>query len=302
MSDDIEILDRLFAGFVIGNASLERLWTGARWAEGPVYFPDARQLLFSDIPNDRMLRWIDGGDVTVFRQPANYTNGHTRDRQGRLVSCQHGTRSVTRTELDGTVTVLADRIDGRRFNSPNDVVVRSDGSVWFTDPPYGILSDYEGHKAPSELDGCYVYRLDPGTGDVEVAVEDMTKPNGLSFSVDETVLYVTDSGRSHDPQGPRNIRAYDVRDGRVVPGGRTVAEISPGIPDGMAVDSEGFLWCSAGDGVHCVSPDGTLLGKIRVPEGVSNCTFGGPKANRLFITATTSLYAIYVNRTGAQML
>ncbi|NEE03112.1 SMP-30/gluconolactonase/LRE family protein [Phytoactinopolyspora halotolerans] len=306
MADGVEVVDALFSQFVLGNASLERLWTGARWAEGPVYFADARQLLFSDIPNDRMLRWVDvggpgdGGVTTVYRQPSEYANGHTRDREGRLVSCQHGTRSVTRTELDGSITVLAERIGGRRLNSPNDVVVKSDGSVWFTDPPYGILSDYEGHKAPSELDGCCVYRLDPATGALDVVVDDMVKPNGLAFSVDESVLYVTDSGRSHDPQGPRHIRAYDVRDGRELAAGRVVAEVAPGNPDGLAVDDEDYLWCSAGDGVHCLAPDGTLLGKILVPETVSNCTFGGAKRNRLFITATTSLYAIYLNRAGAQ--
>jgi gluconolactonase len=296
---DVEVLDSRFSEFVLGNASLERLWTGARWAEGPVYFADAGQLLFSDIPNDRILRWVDGGDVTVFRQPSRYANGHTRDRQGRLVSCEHGSRAVTRTELDGTVTVLADRLGERRLNSPNDVVVRSDGSVWFTDPPYGILTEYEGHKSPSELDGCFVFRLDPATGQLDVVVEDMVKPNGLAFSTDETVLYVTDSGKSHDADGPSHIRAYDVRDGAELTAARVVADIAPGNPDGLAVDEEGFLWCSAGDGVHCLTPDGKTLGKIKVPEAVSNCAFGGPKRNRLFITATTSLYAIFLNRRGA---
>ena len=300
MSSDFEILDALFASFVIGNAPLEHLHTGMRWAEGPVYFADARHLLVSDIPNDRMLRVPDEGGISVFRQPSNFANGSTRDAQGRLVTCEHGGRRVTRTELDGSTTVLADRVNDRRLNSPNDVVVRSDGSVWFTDPPYGILTDYEGHRADSELDGCYVFRLDPGTGNLEIVADDMVKPNGLAFSCDETVLYIADSGASHDPHGPHHIRAYDVRNGRTLTRSRVVAEISPGVPDGLTVDSEDYIWCSAGDGVHCLSPDGTPLGRIRVPETVSNCTFGGPKNNRLFVTATTSLYAIYLDRSGAQ--
>jgi gluconolactonase len=299
VADGIEVVDPLFRSFVLGNAALERLHTGLRWAEGPVYVADTRELLVSDIPNNRILRITDEGTVSTFRQPSDYANGQTRDRQGRLVTCEHGTRRVTRTEPDGTITVLADRFAGARLNSPNDVVVHSDGSVWFTDPPYGILSDYEGHRAPSELDGCYVFRFDPPTGDLDVVVDDMVKPNGLAFSTDETVLYVADSGASHDPDGPHHLRAYDVRDGRTLGLGRTVAEISPGIPDGLAVDDEDFLWCSAADGVHCLSPDGTLLGRIRVPETVSNCVFGGPARNRLFVTATSSVYAIYLNRRGA---
>jgi gluconolactonase len=299
MDDEVEVLDAVFASFVLGNASLERLHTGMRWAEGPVYFADARQLLVSDIPNDRVLRLPDDDGVSIFRQPSNFANGNTRDRQGRLITCEHGTRSVTRTELDGRVTVLVDRFQGRRLNSPNDVVVRSDGSVWFTDPPYGILSDYEGHRADSELDGCYVFRLDPETGALDVVADDMVKPNGLAFSTDQTVLYVADSGASHDPDGPHHLRAYDVVNGRELGRPRVLADISPGIPDGLRVDSEDFLWCCAGDGVQCLSPDGALLGRIRVPEVVSNCAFGGPKRNRLFITASTSLYAIYLNRTGA---
>lgn len=300
MNDDVEVIDTLFASFVLGNASLERLHTGMRWAEGPVYFADARQLIVSDIPNDRMLRLPDDGGVTVFRQPSNYANGNTRDRQGRLVTCEHGTRRVTRTELDGTVTVLADRLGDRRLNSPNDVVVKSDGSVWFTDPTYGIANDYEGHRADPELDACYVLRLDPGSGRLDVVADDMVMPNGLAFSTDETVLYVADSGATHDPDGPHHLRAYEVRDGRTITRPRVVADISPGVPDGLTVDSEDYIWCSAGDGVHCLSPDGALLGRIRVPETTSNCTFGGPKRNRLFIAATTSLYAIYLNRTGAE--
>lgn len=300
MPDEVEIVDRRFADFVLGNAALERLASGLRWAEGPLYVADAGHVLISDIPNDRVVRWVEDGGLSVFRHPSQFVNGQTRDRAGRLVSCEHGTRRVTRTEVDGSVTVLADSYQGKRLNSPNDVVVKSDGSVWFTDPTYGILSDYEGHKARSELDGCYVFRLDPQTGDLDVVVDDMVKPNGLAFSTDETVLYVADSGRSHDPGGPHHVRAFEVHGGRWLGASHMVAEVSPGVPDGLAVDDEDFLWCSAADGVHCYTPDGTLLGRIRVPETVANCAFGGPKRNRLFIAATTSLYAIYLNRRGAQ--
>lgn len=300
MNDDVEVIDTLFASFVLGNASLERLHTGLRWAEGPVYLADTRQLLVSDIPNDRMLRLPDDGAVSVFRQPSNFSNGNTRDHQGRLVTCEHGDRRVTRTELDGTVTVLADRIGDRRLNSPNDVVVKSDGSVWFTDPTYGILNDYEGHRADPELDGCYVLRLDTETGDLDVVADDMVMPNGLAFSTDETVLYVADSAASGIRGGPRHIRAYEVRNGSELAAPRVVAEVSPGVPDGFRVDTEDYLWCGAREGVHCLSPDGRQLGRIRVPEVVANCTFGGPKRNRLFIAASTSVYAIYLNRTGAQ--
>jgi len=300
MSEGTESFDRLFDSFVIGNASLEKLWTGARWAEGPVWFGDARCLLFSDIPNDRMLRWVEGGPVTVFRQPANYTNGHYRDGQGRLISCEHGGRRVTRTEVDGSITVVADRFEGGRLNSPNDVVVKSDGSVWFTDPPYGIYSHYEGHKAESEYGGQFVFRADPETGAVDVMAEDFVRPNGLAFSPDETILYIADSGLTEDHDGPHHIRAFDVEDGRRLTGGRILIEVSPGFPDGLRVDTEGFIWSSAADGVHCYAPDGRLLGKILVPETVANVTFGGPERNRLFVTATSSLYSIYLNREGAQ--
>ena len=300
MTAGIQSFDRLFDSFVLGNASLEQLWTGARWAEGPVWFGDSRSLLFSDIPNDRMLRWVEGGPVTVFRQPAGYTNGHYRDGRGRLVSAEHGGRRITRTEIDGSITVIADRFEGGRLNSPNDVVVKSDGTVWFTDPPYGIYSHYEGHKADSEYGAQFVFRADPETGAVDVVAEDFARPNGLAFSPDETVLYIADSGRTDDPDGPHHIRAFDVIDGRRLTGGRVLLEVSPGFPDGLRVDSAGFIWSSAADGVHCYAPDGRLLGKILVPEPVANVTFGGPQRNRMFITATSSLYSIYLNREGAQ--
>jgi gluconolactonase len=296
-----EIHDPRFRRMIVGSARLEELYTGCRWAEGPVWFSDANQLLWSDIPNQRMLRWTPEGGVSVFRQPSNFSNGHTRDRQGRLVSCEHGTRRVTRTEIDGSITALAESYQGKRLNSPNDVVVHSDGTVWFTDPTYGILSDYEGYCAEPEQETRNVYRLDPQTGELAAVVTDFNQPNGLAFSPDEKILYVADSGASHDEELPRHIRAFDVVEGRRLVNGRVFASIDNGIPDGIRTDTAGNLWSSAGDGVHCFAPDGTLLGKILVPQTVANLTFGGPRRNRLFIAATTSLYSIYVTATGAQI-
>ena len=300
MDDETEIFDSRFSDCLLGNCQVERLYQGTLWAEGPVYFCDGDFLLWSDIPNNRMMKWTAGAGVTVFRQPSNYSNGHTRDRQGRLVSCEHGTRRVTRTEWDGTITVLADSYQGKRLNSPNDVVVTSDGSVWFSDPTYGILSDYEGARTAGELDGCYLFRLDPESGALAIASDDFHKPNGLAFSPDERVLYVADTGRSHDPDGPHHIRAFDVDEAGHLSNGRVFAVCETGLFDGFRIDEDGNLWTSAGDAVDCYGPDGTLLGRIKIGEMVSNLTFGGPKKNRLFITATTSLYALYVNRRGIQ--
>lgn len=290
-----EIHDPLFGSYVMGNAPVKRLATGFDWVEGPVWFGDQGCLLFSDIPSNRIMRWSEEG-LTTFRNPANYTNGHTRDRQGRLVSCEHGGRRVTRTEWDGTITVLADGFQGKRFNSPNDVIVASDGAVWFTDPHYGIMTDYEGFKAAEELP-CSVYRIAPD-GTVEAVITDMACPNGLAFSPDESRLYVADTGRmfSSDPQ---HIKVFDMVGGRPV-NGRIFHTISPGCADGIRVDSDRNLWSSAADGVHCIGPDGRLLGKILVPEVVSNICFGGRAKHRLFITATTSVYSVILNRRGVQ--
>jgi gluconolactonase len=300
MSGDFEVVDERFRFMTLGNAWVEKLHGGMLWAEGPVWSADGNYLLWSDIPNNVILQWAEGLGVRVYRHPSNNTNGHTRDRQGRLVSCEHGARRVTRTEHDGSITVLADRYKGKRLNSPNDVVVKSDGSVWFTDPPYGIMSDYEGHKAKSEIGACNVYRIDPKSGDLSAVADDFNKPNGIAFSPDEQILYVADTGGSHDPDGEHHIRAFDVVGGKKLRNGRVFAQIRPGLADGFRVDTDGNVWTSAGDGVHCFSPKGELLGKIRVPEVVSNVCFGGPKRNRLFITATTSLYAVYVAQVGAQ--
>ncbi|MGW0519507.1 SMP-30/gluconolactonase/LRE family protein [Crossiella sp. NPDC003009] len=285
-----EVLDERFQR-VAGDDYLEVLFGGGRWLEGPAYFPAGRYLVFSDIPNDRMLRWDETtGAVGVFRQPANYSNGHTVDRQGRLVSCEQGARRVTRTEPDGTVTVLADQWQGRKLNSPNDIVQRSDGSLWFTDPSYGIDSDYEGNRAESETDGCHVYRIDPG-GEVTRVAEDFARPNGLAFSADEQQLYVADTRHRH-------IRRFTVRDNGTLSGGEVFAECTAGNPDGIRLDELGRVWLAAGDGLHCFAPDGTLIGKLRVPEVCANLTFGGPKRNNLYICATSSVYSIRVNFNG----
>jgi gluconolactonase len=304
-SHEYAILDLAFTTLINLNARLVKLWTGAAWAEGPVWFGDAHQLLFSDIPNDRVLRFVPdlsglGGAVSVFRQPASNANGHTRDREGRLVSCEHGARRVTRTEHDGRITVLADRWQGKRLNSPNDVVVKSDGTVWFTDPPYGILSDLEGWKAELEYGGCHLFRFDPRSGELVAAADDFVKPNGLAFSPDEKRLYVADTGASHDPDGPRHIRAFEVGEDNRLGGGEVFATCDAGLFDGLRTDTEGHVWTSAGDGVHGYAPDGRLLGKILVPEVVANVCFGGPKRNRLFICGTTSLYAVLTQVNGAQ--
>lgn len=281
---------------------LETLATGLLWGEGPVWFGDARHLLFSDIPNNRILKWNEEtGDVSLFRYPSNHSNGNTRDREGRLVTCEHGGRRVTRTEHDGSITVLAHAFEGKRLNSPNDVVVKSDGTVWFTDPPYGILTDYEGNKAESEIGAFNVYRLDPSTGELRIAANDFVKPNGLAFSPDETELFIADSGRSHDPEAPHHVRRFKVEpDGRLS-GGAVFCRIEPGIPDGIRFDERGALWVAAGDGAHCYAADGTLIGKIFVGEVIANLCFGGAKRNRLFMAGQSGLYSVYLNTRGVQL-
>jgi len=276
-----------------GDRRMEVLHTGCRWTEGPAYFPAGRYLLFSDIPNDRLLRWDETtGVVGVFRQPARYANGHSVDRRGRLISCEHGARQVTRDEPDGSCTVLASRYQGKRLNSPNDVVERADGSIWFTDPTYGIRSDYEGHQADSEIGASHVYRIGAGA-QLRIAADDFTQPNGLAFAPDEWRLYISDSEERH-------IRVFGVtRDGRLT-GGDVFARCGAGTFDGLRVDSAGRVWAAAGDGLHCFHPDGTLLGKLLVPETVANLSFGGAQRNHVFICATTSVYALRVTVTGAR--
>jgi gluconolactonase len=295
----IQVVDPSFMKYRVNNAAVERLATGFRWAEGPVWFGDGRYLLWSDIPNNRIMRWDEAtGAVGVFRQPSNYANGNTRDRQGRLVTCEHDSRRVTRTEYDGTVGVVLDRYDGKPLNSPNDVVVKSDDSVWFTDPPFGILSNYEGHVAPVELP-TNVYRVDRN-GRATVVVGDIPRPNGLAFSPDESRLYVVVSGAQ-----PRQIRVYDVV-GDKVANGRVLVDCGAGIPDGFRCDTDGNLWCGWGggegqDGVAVFNPEGVLIGRVLLPERAANLCFGGVKRNRLFIAGSQSLYALYVNAQGATL-
>jgi gluconolactonase len=298
----IEILDERFAPYRIFSAAVERLFTGCRWAEGPVWFGDGRYLLWSDIPNNRIVRWDEEtGRVSVFRKPSNFANGHTRDRQGRLVSCEHDTRRVTRTEYDGTITVLADKFDGKPLNSPNDVVVKSDDSVWFTDPPFGILGNYEGHTATPELP-TNVYRLDK-TGRLTVATGEINRPNGLAFSPDESKLYVVEAGLT-----PRVIQVFDVVDnGTKLANKRAFVSAEPGgTPDGFRVDVDGNLWCGWGmgnaqqDGVKVFDPSGKPIGFIALPERCANVCFGGVKRNRLFMAASHSVYSLYVNTQGVK--
>jgi gluconolactonase len=299
----VEVFDKRFPR--VGPAGVERIATGFRWTEGPVYFRDGRYLLFSDIPSNRIFRWLeDDGRVSVFRAPSNNSNGNTRDREGRLISCEHDTRRVTRTELDGRITPLIDRYQGRRLNAPNDVVVASDGAIWFTDPGYGIDGEYEGHKAGRELP-ANVYRLDPQSGEATVVAGDFVRPNGIGFSPDESVLYVVDSGITHG--GPAHIRRFRVDRGRLYDGSIFAQDFAPGFTDGLRVDMNGNVWCSMGwgdpteDGVRCYAPDGELIGKIHLPEAGANVCFGGVKRNRLFMAASTSIYALYLDVQGAML-
>lgn len=294
-----QIIDERFRKLIHGNANIDLLWSGGRWAEGPAYFAAGRYLIWSDIPNDRIMRFDEmNGAVATFEQPCRNQNGHTVDREGRLIACEHRGRCVSRYEIDGSRTVLAVRYDGKRFNSPNDVVVKSDGSVWFTDPSYGIDSEYEGDQSPMEQDGRHVYRIDPD-GSITRVIDDMRQPNGLAFSPDEKILYVADTGKTHFPDCEPVIRAYPVSaDGRSVGEGRHFVTCNAGLFDGFRIDTGGNIWSSAGDGVHCFAPDGALLGKILIDEVVANVCFGGPKRNRLFICATTTLRSIYVNAQG----
>lgn len=301
LTSTFEVIDARFRRFALPYVSLEKLYTGCRWAEGPAWFAAGRYLVWSDIPNDRTLRWDEtDGSVSVFRQPSMNANGHTVDLLGRLVSCEHRSRCVSRTEFDGRRKVLAERYEGKRFNSPNDVVVKSDGSVWFTDPSYGIDSDYEGDAAQTEIGSNNVYRVDDRGGSVTIVASDFAQPNGLAFSPDESLLYVADTGLTHAADGPAHVRRFKVSArGDSLSGGEVFSVCPKGLYDGFRVDAHGNLWLSAGDGVHCHASDGTLLGKIRVPESVANVCFGGPKLNRLFVCATTSLYSVYLNTRAA---
>jgi gluconolactonase len=301
----IVILDKRFAKYVQINAAVERLWTGARWLEGPVWFGDGKYLLFSDIPNNAMMRWTEETEeVSKFRSPSNYANGNTRDRQGRLITCEHDSRRVTRTELDGTITILMDNYKGKKLNAPNDVVVHSNGSIWFTDPGYGILSYYEGHVDKFELP-TNVYRLDPSNGEVSVVAGNFARPNGICFSPDEKLLYIVDTGQP--PDKPHPIKVFNVVNGKTLEKERLFCDMGKGVSDGIRCDIDGNVWSAAGwvgkdyDGVHIFAPDGTLIGRISLPEPCANICFGGEKRNRLFMTASQSFYSLFVNIKGAQL-
>ena len=301
LTASFQVVDARFRKLALPYIHVERLWTGCRWAEGPAWFAAGRYLVWSDIPNDRVMRWDEtDGSVSVFRQPALNSNGHSVDLEGRLISCEHRGRCVSRTEHDGTRSIVASHFEGKRFNSPNDVVVKSDGSVWFTDPSYGIDSDYEGDAAASEIGAQRVYRVDATSGAISVVASDFVQPNGLAFSADESLLYIVDTGATHVAGGPHHVRRFRVGADGGLSGGEVLATCPVGLYDGLRVDVHDNLWLSAGDGVHCHAPDGDLLGKVLIPESVANLCFGGAKRNRMFICGTTSLYSVYLNTRGAR--
>jgi len=303
LATTIEVFDARLDPIVAGAPRLERLCTGARWSEGPVWLAEDDSVLWSDIPNDRMLCWSERDGMRVWRERVEFTNGHTRDRDGSLLHCSHGLRAVFRTAADGSgQRIVVDRWQGKRFNAPNDIVVKSDGTIWFTDPPYGLIIPEEGHGGESEIGDCYVFRHDPRTGALDPVTDLPIEPNGLAFSPDESVLYVSDTSAAlgREATGNHCIFAFDVRDGRTLVDGRVFAHVSPGVPDGFRVDHAGFVYTSSEDSVQVYHPDGTLLGKIHMPEKVGNVTFGGAQRDALYIAASTSLYRIRLATRGVQ--
>ena len=293
-----EIVDPIFSTYVLGNAPLTKLGGGFRWVEGAVWFGDMGMLLFSDLPSDKIMRWSEADGVQLFRQPSHFANGHARDRQGRLITCSHRHRNISRLEHDGTITVLADRFEGKRLNAPNDVVVKSDGTIWFTDPLYGLQTDYEGGKQEAEIPPA-VFRLDPRDGALTVVADDFDGPNGICFSPDESKLYVAETGKLFAAEPKQYIRVFDVRDDGTIANGQFFHKVSPGFADGFVADEHGNIWSSAADGVHCIGPRGHLLGKILVPSLSSNLAFGDRFRSRLFICASHDLYSIFLNVRGA---
>jgi gluconolactonase len=297
----IDVFDPRFAEVVAGAPVLERLCTGALWSEGPVWMHEDDSVVWSDIHNNRMLRWSESDGMQVWRANAEYTNGHARDRDGALLHCSHGLRAVVRTLADGRDEIVVDRYQGRRLNSPNDIVVKSDGTIWFTDPPYGILLANEGHPGPSEIGDCYVFRFDPATGALDAVADLPDHPNGLAFSPDEARLYVSDTAAALEPGGNHCIFAFDVVAGRALANGRTFAVIEPGLPDGMRFDQRGLLYTSSQDSVQVYAQDGVRVGRIEVPEKIGNLTFGGANRDQLYICASTSLYRIRLRTRGVQL-
>jgi len=293
-----DICDPVLAHYILGNATLEPLATGFRWLEGLVWIGDADCLLFQDLPRNRTMRWLEDAGISIYRSPSSYANGQARDREGRLISCSHRERCLFRTELDGRITRLIDRHNGRRLNSPNDVAVKSDGSIWFTDPLYGIQNDYEGGIQSSEQPPA-LYRFDPNSGSIAVAAGDFDGPNRLAFSPDEQRLYVAETGDQTTDDPKQYIRMFNVGSDGQLTGGDIFHKVAPGYADGLCVDEGGNVWSSAADGIHCIDPNGRLLGKVFVPYRVSNLCFGGVLKNRLFIGGSHTLYAIFLNRRGA---
>lgn len=301
----IEALDPRFKA-KIGNTAIERIATGFRWCEGPVYFRDGGYLLWSDIPNNRIMRWSeDDGHVSIFRYPSNNSNGNTRDREGRLITCEHDARRVTRTEHDGTITVLIDAFEGKPLNAPNDVVVSADGAIWFTDPFFGNAGEYEGHRVHFELPPR-VYRIDSKTGRASVAASGLGGPDGIAFSPDEKKLYIADTGVVSAIGRDSNIRVFDVDGGKLSNDRVLVPNFGAATrTDGVRTDTNGNIWCTGGngdraeDGVRCYAPNGDIIGKIHIPETCANLCFGGKKKNRLYIMGSTSVYAVYVDAVGA---
>jgi gluconolactonase len=294
------VRDPRFERLLPADSALRRIADGFIWSEGPVWLPDEDALLWSDIPNNRVLRWsAPHKTVQELYRPSDFANGHTLDHDGRVLACEHGTRRVARYERDGSRTTVVDRYQGKRLNSPNDIVVASDGAIWFTDPPYGIISDVEGYTAESELGACYVFRFEPRTGELEIVSDDLIDPNGLAFSPDEQTLYVSDTSSGRVENGHHHILAFDVVDGRSLARPRVFKVIDPGVSDGFRVDVEGNVWTSAGDGVHVLAADATELGRLLLPDRVGNLTFGGPKGRTLFIAATSTVWSIRVGIRGA---
>lgn len=300
MTEAINIYDDRMKSLLRPGASLQKVASGAVWSEGPVYVPEDDSVVWSDAHGNRLLRWSPSEGMSVLRDPSDYQSGNYRDREGRLVSCSSGLRAIVRREHSGEWQVLVDRYQGKRLNSPNDLVVKSDGTIWFTDPPYGLTQPNQGYGGEQEQPGCFVYRFDPATGAIDAVVTDMLRPNGLAFSPDESILYVSDSSAFNMPQGYHHIRAYDVVGDRDVRNGRVFAVIDPGEPDGLRTDEHGNIFTSSKDSVQVYGPDGTRLGKIPLPETCANLTFGGAQRDRLFVAAGTSLYAIDLNTRGVQ--
>jgi gluconolactonase len=303
MEQRTQVDDPRLESLVDPDEPVVRLGGGSTWAEGPVWLPDQDAVVWSDIPGNRLLRWSAAtGEVSVERSEVEFHNGHTLDLEGRMIACSHGRRAVERIGADGSVTVLVDRYGSARFNSPNDVVVKSDGTIWFTDPAYGIVKPDEGHPGEREYRDHYVFRFDEITGDLAPVVIDMEDPNGLAFSPDERILYVSDTSAALRADGKHWIRAYDVTRGRRCKNGRVFAEVSPGLSDGFRVDVHGNVWTSSKDSVQVYAPDGTRLGRIPVPERIGNVCFGGPGRDVLYIAATSSLYRLRTRTTGASPL